>query len=106
MYRVETPVRDKLYEGFSKQGKGRYQYLQDRKKVMPEKRYQFPLCSSWDYGWRLEDSVPRDSIKGPAYGRRAIVESDFFTRNEIPQYHKDRYIKEDDARAHILMAHK
>ena len=106
MYPVSEPARAQLYDGFSKQGKGRHQYLKERKQLIPENKYQFPLCSSWDYGWKLEDAIPRDSIKNPPYGRRAIVENDFFTRNEIPQYHKDRHAKEDDARAHILMENK
>ena len=106
MYPVSEPVRAQLYDGFSKQGKGRHQYLKERKQLIPENKYQFPLCSSWDYGWKLEDAIPRDSIKNPPYGRRAIVENDFFTRNEIPQYHKDRHAKEDDARAQILMENK
>lgn len=104
MYPVTPPVRCLLYDGFSKEEKGRHQYLKQRKDVIPERKYQFPLCSSWDYGWRLEDHIPKQSIKKPVYGRRAIVESDFFTRNGIPKYHIDRYLKEDDARAYILIA--
>lgn len=103
MFPVNSKVRDKLYDGITKEEKGRYQYLKERIQTIPEKRYQFPLCSSWDYGWRMEDYIPKDTIKNAEYGRRAIVESDFFTRNGIPQYHKNRHLKPDDARATVLV---
>lgn len=103
MYPVERPVRKLLYNGFSREDKGKLQYLKERSKTIPEKRYQFPLCSNWDYGWRLEDHIPKNSIKAPTYARRAIVESDFFTRNELPAYHRDRHLKADDARAYVFL---
>lgn len=104
MFPVSARVRDQIYEGISKDGRGRHQYLQERRRTNPESKYQFPLCSSWDYGWRLGDHVPNESIRNPEHGRRAIVESDFYTRNELPQYHRSRHLKPDDARATVLMA--
>lgn len=104
MYPVDSVVRDKLYQGFSREQKGRYQYLKERKNIIPEKKYLFPLCSSWDYGWQQEDYVPTESIRNPVYGRRAVVESDFFTRNQLPQYHRSRHAIPDDAKAIVLMA--
>lgn len=104
MYPVDRKLRDQLYDGFSKEEKGRRQYLKARKDTIPEKKYHFPLCSSWEYGWRINEYVPKRSITNPVYGRRAVVESDFFTRNEIPQYHRSRHLIPDDARATILMA--
>ncbi|XP_013180009.1 PREDICTED: uncharacterized protein LOC106126736 [Papilio xuthus] len=35
---------------------GRKLYLHTRAKVWPEKKYYFPECSNWDYGWRTRDS--------------------------------------------------
>ena len=35
------------------QGKGRRQYLQRRGQMRPEEKFDFPLLSSWEYGWRL-----------------------------------------------------
>ena len=104
MYPVDIKVRDQLYAGFSKEEKGRYTYLKKRQEIIPENKYQFPLCSSWDYGWRLNECIPKESIKNPENGRRSKVESDFFTRNQLPQYHRNRHLKEDDARAKVLMA--
>jgi len=104
MYPVESKVKDTLYDGFTKESKGRYQYLKKRQSKNPEDKFKFPLCSSWDYGWRLNDFVPKETMTNPDYGRRAIVESDFFTRNGIPHYHRNRHLQRDDARAYVLMA--
>uniref|UniRef100_A0A8C5QYW7 Sperm microtubule inner protein 1 C-terminal domain-containing protein n=1 Tax=Leptobrachium leishanense TaxID=445787 RepID=A0A8C5QYW7_9ANUR len=46
-----------LYDGFSKEGKGRSMYLKRRKQFAPEEKYPHPVLSSWDYGWRLGNSV-------------------------------------------------
>lgn len=35
------------------QGKGRRLYLQRRGQKRPEEKFDFPLLSSWEYGWRL-----------------------------------------------------
>lgn len=35
------------------QGKGRTLYLHRRGHIKPEEKFNFPLLSSWDYGWRL-----------------------------------------------------
>ena len=84
MHPVQRPVRDKLYDGFTKEGKGRYQYLQSRYQDIPENKYQFPVLSSWDYGWRLNDVINKEDIKKPANGRTRIVADTFYTRTGIP----------------------
>lgn len=38
------------------QGKGRRLYLQRRGQIRPEEKFDFPLLSSWEYGWRLGES--------------------------------------------------
>jgi len=40
-------VKEGLYEGFTKEEKGRYRYLKTRKLDIPEKKYHFPALSSW-----------------------------------------------------------
>ena len=77
-------VRSKLYDGFTKEGKGRYQYLQSRYQDVPENKYQFPVLSSWEYGWRLNDVIRNEDIHKPAYGRTRIVADTFYTRTGIP----------------------
>ncbi|XP_033746572.1 protein ATP6V1FNB-like [Pecten maximus] len=84
MHPVTTNVRNKLYDGFTKEGKGRYQYLCDRYKESPEDKFQFPLLSSWEYGWRLGDVVKKSEIKKPPFGRTRIVADTFYTRTGIP----------------------
>jgi len=82
-------VRGKLYDGFTKEGKGRYQYLQDRYQQIPEVKYQFPVLNSWDYGWRLGDVIKKEEIKKPVNGRTRIVADTFYTRTGIPVLRKE-----------------
>lgn len=77
-------VRSRLYDGFTKEGKGRYQYLQSRYQDIPENKYRFPVLSSWEYGWRLNDVIQSEDIHKPAYGRTRIVADTFYTRTGIP----------------------
>jgi len=80
---VESVVKSTLYDGFTKEGKGRYMYLHQRYETIPEQKFAFPTCSSWDYGWRLGDVIKKEDIKKPKYGRNKIVEDTFYTRNGI-----------------------
>ncbi|XP_067837748.1 protein SPMIP1-like [Heptranchias perlo] len=50
---VTPKVRALLYDGFSKEEKGRHQYLKARTNKGPAEKYQFAITSSWDYGWKL-----------------------------------------------------
>ena len=83
--RPSTPTtREYLYDGFTKEGKGRYRYLQQRYRHIPENKYEFPLTSSWEYGWRLSDVIKKEDIKKPQFGRTRIVADTFYTRTGIP----------------------
>lgn len=84
MQPVEPRVKDKLFDGFTKEGKGRYQYLNCRYKESPEDKFSFPLLSSWEYGWRLGDVIKKEDIKKPQHGRTKIVADTFYTRTGIP----------------------
>ncbi|XP_045165356.2 protein ATP6V1FNB-like [Mercenaria mercenaria] len=85
--RPVTPgVKEKLYDGFTKEGKGRYQYLEKRNEKNPEDKFSFPLLSSWEYGWRLGDVIKQDDFKAPDNGRNRIVADTFYTRTGIPTY--------------------
>lgn len=81
MRRVSPSIRKLLYKGFTKEGKGRYQYLQARTAKKPEQKYKRPLVSSWDYGWQLDDVVK--DFHAPEHGRSRIVRDTFFRRNGI-----------------------
>lgn len=78
---VTSDVREQLFKGFSKEGTGRYAYLQMRKLKKPEMKYEVPLTSSWEYGWRLNDVVKE--FRAPTYGRSRIVKDSFFRTNGI-----------------------
>lgn len=83
--RPVTPgTKEKLYDGFTKEGKGRYQYLSSRYEKNPEEKFSFPLLSSWEYGWRLGDVIKKEDIKKPKNGRTRIVADTFYTRTGIP----------------------
>lgn len=78
-------TKDLLYDGFTKEGKGRYQYLNERNHTIPEVKFRFPVLSSWEYGWRLGDVIRKEEIKKPEFGRTRIVADTFYTRTGIPQ---------------------
>nr|XP_002124916.1 protein ATP6V1FNB-like [Ciona intestinalis] len=78
---VSPGIRKMLYHGFTKEGKGRYQYLQARTIKKPEEKYEFPLTTSWEYGWHLDDVVK--DFWAPQFGRSRIVRDTFYRRNGI-----------------------
>lgn len=67
---------------------GRKRYLQVRSKTDPEKKYYFPECSSWQYGWRLKDSYFHKNQ--PSYGRVLLLTRDTMSRSG-PQPDPDHY---------------
>ncbi|CAF0837707.1 unnamed protein product [Brachionus calyciflorus] len=70
-----------LYDGFTKEEKGRYQYLKARKTENPEDKFEYPLLSSFEYGWKLNEVAQQ--YKTPAHGRGKIVEESFYRRNGV-----------------------
>ena len=81
MKKADAKTESLLYEGFTKEGKGRYQYLRARTAANPEEKYEFPILSSWEYGWRLRDV--NQTFKTPSHGRSKIVEESFYRRNGV-----------------------
>jgi len=81
MYPVEPAVRSLLYEGFSREGRGRGNYLRHRKVPDPEQRYRNPVTTSLQYGWGVTELIPEPTK--PRYGRSSIVNSTFYARNGI-----------------------
>nr|XP_053611890.1 uncharacterized protein LOC128676023 [Plodia interpunctella] len=66
LMRVMDPSqRDILYKNLPNFGK--VAYLKSRSRMIPEDKYYFPECSSWEYGWRMKDS--QNSKNRPSYGR-------------------------------------
>ncbi|XP_060925990.1 uncharacterized protein LOC133000133 [Limanda limanda] len=70
-----------LYQDSSHNGKGRRLYLQRRGLLRPEEKFEFPLLSSWEYGWRLGDFTL--DYRTPCRARSSVVRNTFFTRNGV-----------------------
>jgi len=81
MYPVKKEHRDVLFDGYSKEQKGRYKYLNLRKEIPVEQRYQYPVSNSMLYGWKLGET--EQQFKAPTYARGKIVEESFYRRNGV-----------------------
>ncbi|CAF1589729.1 unnamed protein product [Rotaria magnacalcarata] len=81
MYPVKKEEKDILFDGFSKEEKGRYKYLNLRKQVQPEHKFQYPVSSTMEYGWKLGETGQH--FKAPTYARGKIVEESFYRRNGV-----------------------
>ncbi|KAI3382529.1 hypothetical protein SNEBB_010965 [Seison nebaliae] len=79
MLDVNCEQKQLLYEGLSQEQKGRYQYLHNRSRNKPEERYNFPVLSSMEYGWKINENA--EQSKGPHYARSKIIEDSFYRRN-------------------------
>uniref|UniRef100_A0A8C6WGF3 Si:ch211-193l2.10 n=1 Tax=Neogobius melanostomus TaxID=47308 RepID=A0A8C6WGF3_9GOBI len=74
-------TRQSLYQESSHQGRGRSQYLRSRSLMLPEQKFEFPLLSSWEYGWRLGDFSL--DYKTPTRARSSVIKSAFYARNGV-----------------------
>lgn len=80
---VTPSTRELLFKGFSALGEGRYQYLQKRKQKKPEQKYEFPVTSGWEYGWKVTTSMKNSSIRPAEFGRTRIVKDSFYRTNGV-----------------------
>ncbi|XP_073773228.1 protein SPMIP1 isoform X2 [Danio rerio] len=76
---VSPQTSGALYQGISTEGKGRLLYLRKRAQKGPEEKFDYPILSSWEYGWRLGDF--ETDCRTPANGRSGVVKSAFYARN-------------------------
>lgn len=81
---ADGETKKMLYEGLSSEGRGRYSYLRTRNNLGPDQKYSYPMLSSWEYGWRLDDVV-KEELKNPIHGRMQIIHETFYRRNGIPE---------------------
>lgn len=75
-----TPERSLLFDGVSKDGKGRIAYLKARRELPPQERFggQLPTASM-ELGSRKPEPPVR--IEGlPSYGRKPVIKNGFFRR--------------------------
>ncbi|XP_054472880.1 uncharacterized protein LOC129105733 [Anoplopoma fimbria] len=78
---VSPQTRDSLYQDSSHHGKGRSLYLQRRVRMRPEEKFDFPLLSSWEYGWRLGDYTL--DYRTPSRAKSSVVKNTFYARNGV-----------------------
>jgi len=60
---------------------GRSTYLRARLEARPEEKYNYPVISSWEYGWKLDDVIDVEELRNPEYGRSRIVADTFYRNN-------------------------
>ena len=69
-----------LYSGISAHGEGRYAYLRKRRMLTPEKKYEFPLLSSCQYGWKIRDF---GQTKSSPHARVCVIKDSFYRNSGI-----------------------
>lgn len=50
---VPSSTLQLLFQGISHDGQGRALYLRERNRQKPEEKFQYPIVSSWEYGWHV-----------------------------------------------------
>jgi hypothetical protein len=86
MHPISKGEQDVLFDGFSKDEKGRSKYLKMRKSFDPEEKYRYPQLSSWEYGWNFKH-ITTPGI-APVNARNRIVAESFY-RPTCVQYPTD-----------------
>ena len=79
MFPVTPATKDQLFDGFSKEGKGRANYLGTRKTTGPEAKFPYPMTEAQEVGWKhLENSTGAK----PQHGRSQIIRT-FYRENGV-----------------------
>ena len=73
-------TRQLLYNGISAHGEGRYAYLRKRKTLTPEEKYDFPILSSCQYGWKIRDF---GRAKSSPHARVCVIKDSFYRNSGI-----------------------
>lgn len=50
---VPSSTLQLLFQGISHDGQGRASYLRERNRQKPAEKFQYPILSSWEYGWHV-----------------------------------------------------
>lgn len=77
---VSVATKQLLYTGLSAEGEGRQSYLQVRKTLKPEEKYDYPLTNAWLYGWKINEV---SDVKSSRFGRTKIVKDSFYRENGV-----------------------
>ncbi len=70
-----------LYDGISAHGEGKLAYLTKRKFLSPEEKFEFPVLSSCQYGWKILDYVKEPNRS--KFARTCIVRDTFYRSSGI-----------------------
>lgn len=79
MYPATPITKGKLFDGFSKEGKGRALYLECRKSTGPEAKFPYPITEAQEVGWRQEE---RGTFGKPKHGRSQTIRT-FYRDNGV-----------------------
>ena len=78
-----TGTRHLLYNGISAHGDGRYAYLRKRKMLTPEEKYEFPILSSCQYGWKIREFGGHSQAKPSPHARVCVIKDSFYRNSGI-----------------------
>ena len=73
-------TRALLYEGISAQGQGRKAYLAKRKALGPDQKYEVPLMTSAEYGWKVMEYT---DLKKSTFACKNTIENSFYRTSGI-----------------------
>lgn len=82
--RIASPqTKTILYTGLSAEGDGRKAYLLQRKTKGPEEKFEFPITSASEVGWKIREVSANQEVKPAMFGRSRIVQDTFFRTNGV-----------------------
>ncbi|XP_014778279.1 protein ATP6V1FNB [Octopus bimaculoides] len=84
MLPIDKETKDILYDGVSRDGKGRAKYLKQRYIENPEDKFIFPPTSGMEYGWNIAELSKSFNINKSLHGHRCILRDTFYRKNGIP----------------------
>ncbi|VDD81287.1 unnamed protein product [Mesocestoides corti] len=58
-------------------------YLKVRSSRIPEERYEIPVISSMEYGWKLFEILPKNQITHPQFGRSSVIRDHFYSGGRL-----------------------
>ncbi|KAM5315844.1 uncharacterized protein AAES06_020979 [Glossophaga mutica] len=81
MRQVPLSTLQLLFQGISHDGEGRALYLRERHRQKPEEKFQYPVLSSWEYGWHMGDAMK--DTRPPVYARSQPITQTFYIKSGV-----------------------
>ncbi|XP_036896669.1 protein ATP6V1FNB [Sturnira hondurensis] len=81
MRQVPPSTLQLLFQGISHDGQGRALYLRERHRQKPEEKFQYPVLSSWEYGWHVGDAMK--DTRSSVYARSKPITQTFYIKNGV-----------------------